>query len=595
MGDSMLVLRRVMGGVLVCGLLALAAPVLAGPASASSTPGAGYERVGAGTMGFGATSNKGLIHVSVDGTTSENLLADPTAVVSRVRLAPDGASVLYKYLDGGLTRTALDGTVNDSLFDPTAGGVTWTPDGQQVLLTQPNANNVYADLWRAPATGGPGVLAGKNLAMATLFPDGQTVLALPAGSFAAKLVDLASGTVKADTNVDTFGDRIGIAPNGRWMAYVAPDGAGGQNLVIQGLGPDGGSLGAEVSHTSLNGFGVDGSFYSASWAPDSSAVEVWGGFGNVAAPVDASGVVGPAVRDTIAGVSTAGPFLWYAPTALITGVPTTVVPGTSVTATIVRSAVPVSSTTTCQLDGGLWSPCGTTWPLGQLAAGPHRLSVRTTATGGLFADSTVYLTVSAPPTCVAGQYGDVATATCVAAPSGTFVPTAGATSPTPCPVGTYSAMAGATSCTLAPAGSYVAVTGSKHATPCAAGSYIPVSGRSSCLVAPIGRYVPKRGARTSLPCAMGLVALTAGRAACLGAPARMRVTRPVIVRHGTRLTASWQPPAARGVVRYQLLVDGRVVASTKARSVVERVSNKKHRLIVLAWYSSGSAAYFARA
>jgi hypothetical protein len=139
------------------------------------------------------------------------------------------------------------------------------------------------------------------------------------------------------------------------------------------------------------------------------------------------------------------------------------------------------------------------------------------------------------------------------------------------------------------------VTGSTHATPCAAGSYSPVSGRSSCLAAPIGRYVPKPGARASLPCALGTVALTTRRSACLAAPAAMKVTHPVLLRRGTKLTAAWRPPAVTGVVRYQLFVDGRVVSTTTARVVVVRVSNKKHALILVAWYPSGSAAYVARA
>ncbi len=61
--------------------------------------------------------------------------------------------------------------------------------------------------------------------------------------------------------------------------------------------------------------------------------------------------------------------------------------------------------------------------------------------------STATYTATAPASCNEGDY--MSDGRCIAAPAGTFVSAGGATSPTPCATGTFSATAGATSCTAA--------------------------------------------------------------------------------------------------------------------------------------------------
>jgi hypothetical protein len=63
---------------------------------------------------------------------------------------------------------------------------------------------------------------------------------------------------------------------------------------------------------------------------------------------------------------------------------------------------------------------------------------------------------------------------------------------------------GQTSCIPAPAGSYVPTAGAATATLCPAGSYQNATGASSCVLAPIGTYVATTGATTVTSCPVGM-------------------------------------------------------------------------------------------
>ncbi len=119
--------------------------------------------------------------------------------------------------------------------------------------------------------------------------------------------------------------------------------------------------------------------------------------------------------------------------------------------------------------------------------------------------------------CPAGQY-DNGTG-CVPASPGYYVPVAGATSQTPCPVGTYQDQAGAISCKPASAGSYVSATGATTATLCPVGTYQDQTGAISCKPAPAGSYVSATGATSATFCPAGTYQDQAGATSCIPAPA----------------------------------------------------------------------------
>jgi hypothetical protein len=103
--------------------------------------------------------------------------------------------------------------------------------------------------------------------------------------------------------------------------------------------------------------------------------------------------------------------------------------------------------------------------------------------------------------CPAGKYDDGTG--CVDASPGYFVHDAGATSQTPCPVGTFQPASGATSCDPAPAGSYVSTTGAASATLCPVGTYQDQTGATSCNLADPGYYVDTTGAASQTMCPVG--------------------------------------------------------------------------------------------
>ncbi len=119
--------------------------------------------------------------------------------------------------------------------------------------------------------------------------------------------------------------------------------------------------------------------------------------------------------------------------------------------------------------------------------------------------------------CAAGSYSTTGFAPCTPAPPGKFVDTTGATSATPCAVGTYQPVTGQTSCIDAPAGSYVDTTGAISATLCSAGTYQDQTGQSSCLAAPAGSFVDTAGSTQATLCSAGYYQPATGQSSCLPA------------------------------------------------------------------------------
>ena len=103
--------------------------------------------------------------------------------------------------------------------------------------------------------------------------------------------------------------------------------------------------------------------------------------------------------------------------------------------------------------------------------------------------------------CPAGRY-DNGTG-CVPADPGYYVPVAGATSQTPCEIGSYQPSSGATSCDPATPGHYVDTTGSASQMECALGTYQPYAGSYSCNLAQPGYYVDTTGATEQTMCPEG--------------------------------------------------------------------------------------------
>ena len=111
--------------------------------------------------------------------------------------------------------------------------------------------------------------------------------------------------------------------------------------------------------------------------------------------------------------------------------------------------------------------------------------------------------VPAPVSCQPGTYSTTGSEPCDEAPAGSFVDTEGATEATLCPVGTFSASAGAVACTEAPAGSFVDIEGATEATLCLVGTFSASAGAVACTDAPAGSFVDVEGATTATACPEG--------------------------------------------------------------------------------------------
>lgn len=115
--------------------------------------------------------------------------------------------------------------------------------------------------------------------------------------------------------------------------------------------------------------------------------------------------------------------------------------------------------------------------------------------------------------CPAGQYDDGFG--CVDAPAGYYVPTPGATSAIPCPVGMFQPLSGATSCNPADPGHYVDTIGSATQTACAVGTFQPLFGATGCDPSQPGYYVDAIGSTAQTECALGTYQPGYGSISCI--------------------------------------------------------------------------------
>jgi autotransporter-associated beta strand protein len=151
--------------------------------------------------------------------------------------------------------------------------------------------------------------------------------------------------------------------------------------------------------------------------------------------------------------------------------------------------------------------------------------------------------------CAAGTYSStglnidaaLATITCTQASPGNFVPTAGATTQTACPPGSYSATAGATSCTLASAGHYVDTAGATAQTACSVGTYQPNTGQTSCLLAAAGHFVDVAAATSQTACLPGRYQNQTGQTSCILAAIGNFATGPAATAQTLCAAGSFSP------------------------------------------------------
>jgi hypothetical protein len=119
--------------------------------------------------------------------------------------------------------------------------------------------------------------------------------------------------------------------------------------------------------------------------------------------------------------------------------------------------------------------------------------------------------------CLEGTFFD--DDSCVDAPAGTFVPVDGATSATPCPVGTFQDQTKQTSCKDIPLGR--AGTGggddgrgSTGTAACGAGTFRGDAATTTCLPAPAGTFVAEEGRSAPTPCPVGRFQDGTGKQEC---------------------------------------------------------------------------------
>ena len=117
------------------------------------------------------------------------------------------------------------------------------------------------------------------------------------------------------------------------------------------------------------------------------------------------------------------------------------------------------------------------------------------------------LHVSFFASCLAGEFAEEGTTGCTPAPIGSYVGSAGSTTPIPCPAGTYSGTTGLSSCSNASAGHFVPRINSYTEFLCAPDTYQDVTGQSSCKSCPTS-YTSPAGSDEQADCIAPVVSTT---------------------------------------------------------------------------------------
>ena len=119
--------------------------------------------------------------------------------------------------------------------------------------------------------------------------------------------------------------------------------------------------------------------------------------------------------------------------------------------------------------------------------------------------------------CPAGQYGDVATNSCVDAAPGYYVPEPNMLEQFPCLPGTYQPNSGAIACIVASPGHFVDTMAATAQIACAPGAYQPVSAAVSCILADPGHFVDTSASAVQIACSPGTYQPAAGAINCIAA------------------------------------------------------------------------------
>jgi Tyrosine-protein kinase ephrin type A/B receptor-like len=134
------------------------------------------------------------------------------------------------------------------------------------------------------------------------------------------------------------------------------------------------------------------------------------------------------------------------------------------------------------------------------------------ALGGAILTGTAGSASAATP-CSAGTYFNGSS--CVPAAPGYYVAVDGATSQTPCPVGSFQPNAGQTACEPATPGHFVGTVAAVSDTACPAGTYQPSTGQTGCIPASVNYYVPGAGSAKQLACPAGTDQPLTGQTSCI--------------------------------------------------------------------------------
>ena len=105
--------------------------------------------------------------------------------------------------------------------------------------------------------------------------------------------------------------------------------------------------------------------------------------------------------------------------------------------------------------------------------------------------------------CFPGSYSSAGSSSCTLCPAGSYSSGTGWTSCTACSPGTYSASTGASSCSLCSNGGYAPLSGASLCSVCASGSYTSGSASSSCTSCSAGFFTSYIGSTTCYSCTAG--------------------------------------------------------------------------------------------
>jgi len=140
-----------------------------------------------------------------------------------------------------------------------------------------------------------------------------------------------------------------------------------------------------------------------------------------------------------------------------------------------------------------------------LSTGLHTIEINATDSANLVTSQSISIIIN---DCQPGRY--LSNNQCIPAPAGSYVPTAGATSATQCPAGSFTSAEGQSVCTPSPSGSFVGTAGATSATQCPAETYCPTLGMSTPLTCPAGDFCATGSVSPDTPPTISITSPTNG-------------------------------------------------------------------------------------